>query len=119
MVQFISSGLSIPAPAVFPFGSTYAAPPPSRPAAPGALGGYCLKAVCVLQQQEAEPRDVAKWTGFDTKGDIAERVERACHIRKKKTQRCSEVQLTMLPSRRDLACTGQIVFEFCDGRKSW
>lgn len=93
------------------FSGTATAPPPTKPPNKIALGGFCIKAVCDIL--DADDRLIGNIRGYDTRGDIADRVIQACEWRKNGTkgQRCGEVQLTMLPTRQDLQCTGEIFFE--------
>lgn len=99
----------------FAGGGTITAPPPTKPPVPGALGGYCIKAVCGLRDKHGTT--VGKVTGWDTSGTIEQRVANVCQFRRSKAkgETCGEVQLTLLPHRPDLICTGQITFSF-DGQ---
>ena len=113
MVTFVASGLRV-APWRFD-GGTATAPPPTKPPAPCSLGGYCIKASCDMR--DVDGNKIGEVTGFDTRGSIAERVENVCPYKKSaiRGQTCSEAEVTMLPSRRDLQCDGQIYYELADG----
>ncbi len=93
---------------IYRFGGTDTAPPPVKPPGSCGLGHYCVKAVCQIEDETG--RRVGRVTGHDTRGDIDKRVEHACAVQRKRGQKCSEAEVTLLPHRPDLQCSGQIVF---------
>lgn len=119
MISFISSGIKVPSASnqIFAFGGTATAPPPTKPPSTLTTGGWCIRATCDLM--DINNKKIGDVKGFDTKGNIAERVSNTCKWKKnsKKGQWCSDVELTMLSARADLICSGQIYFQLADNVK--
>ena len=91
------------------------APPPTKPPGSCSLGGYCVKASCDML--DVNGNKIGKVDGFDTMGDIAERVQNVCNYKRSSVrgQTCSDVQVTLLASRPGMQCSGQIFYELVDG----
>ena len=95
----------------------FATIPPGGGRPPGAVrfggngGSCCFKATCLLMNAADGSVD-GKVVGYDCNPiTCMARVEEACTIRERASQRCSEVQLTVLP-RSPRLCSGELYF-FC------
>lgn len=102
---------TVPGLGVFGFSGTLTSPPPTLPPRRLNLGGYCVKATCELHEKDGKA--VGRVIGYDTRDNIQQRVSEACEFRRSgvRGQKCGEVQLTLLPYRRDLQCQGEMYFE--------
>lgn len=97
---------------LFPFGRGAVVdncPPPTKPTSKCSTGGYCIKATCPMLDRKGD--EIGAVVGYDTRGDIADKVTKACEVRKNNDHTCGPVRLTMLPGDSDLICSGQLYLE--------